>query len=129
MASSIQLSGVDDFLAELARLAPDLADEATTLEDSHAQETARELRAAYPAVTGRLRASVQVQRVGTNSPARVATQLQVTAPYAEFFEFGTSRTAPHPTFVPIQTRGRAAFVASVVDRVKARGLQIHGEAA
>jgi hypothetical protein len=128
MASQLRLTGVDEFLAELARLAPDLAAEAASLQGSLAGETAAELRAAYPSLTGQLRASVTVEREGSASPARVFTRLSVTAPYIEYYEFGTARTEPHPTFGPIVRRGREAFLRAVIARVKRRGLLVGGEA-
>lgn len=126
MASLLKLTGIDELLAELARLAPDLAAEAAPLQLSTAEATADELRAAYPVVTGRLRASVQVEREGSISPARVFTRIAVTAPYAEFFEFGTSRLPPRPTFIPVTNDGRRAFRDAVVARVESRGLTVTG---
>jgi hypothetical protein len=128
MASALKLGGVDAFLAELTRLAPELASEAASLQAAIAEQAATTLRAAYPSVTGGLRASVEVQREGSASPARVFTRLVVTAPYAGFVEFGTSRTAPRPSFVPISRRSREDFVRAVIARVKARGLGVTGEA-
>ena len=129
MATRMILTGVDELLAEMARLSPDLAAEAVGLQIAAANDTADALRAALPVATGVLRGSVQVQREGSISPARVFTRIAVTAPYAEFVEFGTSRTAPTPAFVPITRRGREAFVKTIIGRVRDRGLTIHGEAA
>lgn len=126
MASALRLTGVDELLAELERLAPDFVAETRPLQESTAEETADALRAAYPVRTGQLRASVQVQRESSQSPARLFTRVAVTAPYAEFYEFGTSRTAPNPTFTPITNRGRRNFLEAVIARVRARGLQVSG---
>jgi HK97 gp10 family phage protein len=127
MATELKLTGVDELLAELARLAPDLTAEASTLERTIAEQTAEQLRAALPVVTGRLRASVQVQRESSTSPARVFTRIAVTAPYAEHVEYGTHRTPPRPVFVPITRRGREAFAKAVSAAVKATGLKVTGE--
>lgn len=127
MASALILGGVDDLLAELARLAPDLTAEAGELQQAMATETAAAIRAAYPAITGALRASVQAERLTSTSPARVYTEVTVGAPYAHFVEFGTADRAPNPAFVPLTRLGRERFAKAVVDRVKARGLEVTGE--
>jgi len=127
MPSAIRWSGLEAFLDELGRLGPDLADEAAIEQRAIAEATADTLRAAYPVVTGRLRASVQVEYPGSASPARRFAQLVVGAPYAEFVEFGTARTRPSPAFVPISRRGREAFVKAVVARVRDRGFHVTGE--
>ena len=49
------------------------------------------------------------------------------APYANYYEFGTARTAPHPTFVPIVNRGRQAFLKAVAALVRGEGLQVTGD--
>ena len=126
MPTVMKLSGVDELLAELNGLAPDLTTEAVALQQDAATDTAAELRAAYPSITGQLRGSVRVLRESSISPARVFTRVEVTAPYAHFYEFGTTRTAAAPTFVPITRRGRERFVRAVIDRVRARGLTIGG---
>jgi len=128
MATVLKLGGVEGLLAELARLAPDLAAETVPLQTAIANQTADDLRAAYPVVTGALRSSVEVQREPSISPARVFTRVTVTSPYAGFFEFGTVRTAPQPTFRPAVRRGREEFLRAVIARVKSRGLLVTGEA-
>jgi len=127
MATELKLTGVDELLDELRRLTPDLTADAVTLERTIAEQTAEQLRAALPVVTGRLRASVQVQRESSVSPARVFTRIAITAPYAEHVEYGTSRVPPRPVFVPITRRGREAFAKAVSAAVKATGLHVTGE--
>ena len=126
MPTELKLAGVDELLEDLLRLAPDLAAEAATLERTIGEQTAAAIRAGYPIVTGQLRRSVQVQRGTSSSPARVFTEISVTAPYAEAVEFGTSRTVPRPNFVPASRRGREAFVRAVIARVRAEGLKVAG---
>jgi hypothetical protein len=126
MATELRLNGVDELLAELTSLAPDLAAETGPLELAIAEETAENLRTSYPVVSGELAGSVQVERASSSSPARVFARVVVRSPHAEFFEFGTSRMGPSPTFVPISRRGREAFVRAVIDRVRARGLEVSG---
>lgn len=126
MASELRLTGVDELLRELIRLAPDLAEEAGALQSAIAQETAANVRAAYPAVTGDLRASVQVQRESSASPVRVFTRVAVLAPYASYFEFGTVNTPPRPTFIPLSNDGRREFLNQIIARVRAHGLTVSG---
>jgi len=126
MATTMKLGGVEELLAELAALAPDLTTEAIALQQTVTAETADALRAAYPSVTGNLRASVQVARESSTSSARVFSRVTVTAPYAHFYEFGTVHTSPSPTFVPITRHGREQFAQSVIARVKAHGLTVGG---
>ena len=126
MPAKLIIRGVDTLLADLARLAPDLTREAGHLQHASATAAAADVRAAYPAVTGRLRQSVQVARLTSQSPARVYTEVTVTAPYAHFVEFGTARTAPNPAFVPITRRAREDFVDRIIARVEGRGLVVGG---
>ena len=127
MGAKLILRGVDELLTDLTRLAPDLTREAVGLQQATTSEAAAAIRNAYPSVTGRLRNSVQVARLSSSSPARVFTEVTVTAPYAHFVEFGTARTAPTPAFVPITRRAREQFARTVIARVKAHGLVVGGE--
>ena len=126
MATELRLGGVDEFLAELARLAPELATEARALQADNAEQAASNLRAAYHVVSGELRQSVEVARESSTSPARVFTRISVTSRHAGFYEFGTHRSAPHPTFTPIVRRAREAFRDEVINRVESRGLEVSG---
>jgi len=127
MAAALRLTGVDELLAELQLLAPDLAAEVGPLQQSIANETAAAIRAAYPSVTGTLRNSVRVARESSTSPARVFTRIEVTAPYAHFVEFGTVTTTATPAFVPLTRIGRERFTDAVIARVRARGLVVGGD--
>jgi len=126
MSAKLSIRGVDALLADLADLAPDLTREAAARQQARALDAAAAIRAAYPSVTGRLRNSVQVARLSSQSKARVFTEVTVSAPYAHFVEFGTARTAPNPAFVPITRRAREAFAEEMIDRVEARGLVVRG---
>lgn len=126
MPADLKLSGVDEFLKELEALAPDLATEAGPLQAEHADAAAAELRAAYPERTGELRRSIQVARESSHSAYRRFTSVSILSPYAGFYEFGTSRSAPHPTFTPIMRRSREGFLSAIIARVRARGLTVQG---
>lgn len=127
MATKMKFGGFDEFLADLARLAPDFSSETARLEETMAEQTAAQLRAAYHRVSGALIASVRVQREPSTSPARLFTRVVVDAPYANYYEFGTVYTEPHPTFVPIVSRGREAFLKAVAAMVRGEGLQVTGD--
>jgi len=127
MATELKLTGVDELLTDLARLAPDLAAAARTQQQAAAADAVEAIRAALPFVTGTLRASVQAQKEPSQSPVRVFTRISVTAPYAHFVEFGTARTVPHPVFAPAQRRAREAFVKEVIANIRAQGLTVSGE--
>jgi len=126
MATELKLTGVDELLAELRQVTPELTAEAGTLERTIAEQTAEQIRAALPVRTGRLRASVVVQRETSTSPARVYTRVAVTAPYAELVEFGTSRRPPRPVFVPLTRRGHETFAKAVRAAIEATGLAVKG---
>ena len=125
MPATLTLTGVDDLLKALDRLAPDLTAAAGALETAMADDAVSALRASVPVKTGRLRNSIHVQR-GASSGTRVSTQIVVGAPYAHFVEFGTARTPPRPAFVPIVRRARERFVQAVIDRVEDAGLEVKG---
>ena len=127
MPSVLRLDGVDALLSELARLAPDLMAESRPLQAAIAERTADQVRAALPVATGALRASVQVVRDGGAGPARLVSRVVVGAEYAAFVEFGTPFMPPRPVFVPATRRGREAFAAAVIARVRAHGLVVGGE--
>jgi len=127
LGTKLMIAGVERLLAELEALTPGLTAEAVTLQKSIAVETAAAIRAAYPSASGRLRASVQVSRLDSNSPARIFSTITVTAPYANYVEFGTAHTTPTPAFVPNMRIGRERFAAAMIARVKARGLVVGGD--
>lgn len=127
MASELRLGGVKELIAELETLVPDFVTATTPLGRAHAEQTADALRAAYPSITGQLRASVAVDTAAGKRPGRTFARVVARAPYAEWFEFGTAHAAPSPTFVPTTRRGRATFVGAVVAFVRGQGFQVTGE--
>ena len=127
LATKLTIAGVERLLAELEALTPGLTADAVRIQQAIAVETAAAIRAAYPSDTGRLRDSVRVSRLSSTSPARVFSTITVTAPYAEYVEFGTAHTAPNPAFVPNMRIGRERFAEAMIARVKAQGLVVGGD--
>jgi len=126
MSIRLKLDGVTELQRELATLTPDLAEAAAAQQRTIGEQAAENIRARLPVVTGRLRASVIVQREPGRTPGRVFTRIAVTAPYAEHVEFGTSRVAPRPVFAPGTRRAKDAFAKAVIEEVRATGLKVTG---
>ena len=101
MSIRLQLDGVTEWQRELATLTPDLTADAAAQQRTIAEQAAEEIRGRLPVVTGRLRASVIVQREPGRTPGRV--------------------------FTPVTRRARDAFVKAVVDEVRQTGLKVTGQ--
>jgi len=125
MPNRIQLSGFDELRAELATLPTDARDDAAPIEESHARRAAAAVVAAYPHVTGALRAGVAVLRAGARGIA-VRFRVVSSAPHAHLYEFGTYRTRPHAIFLPLTEHERRASVIAVAAMVEAKGLKVTG---
>ena len=84
------------------------------------------LLAAYPSVTGNLRAGVAIiQRVGRGIAAVMT--LTSASPHAHLYEFGTVHQRPRPTFLPITGRERRDATMDVAAAVRAQGLDVRGD--
>lgn len=123
MPAQMIFGGFDELKAELAALPEKLKRESAPIELRHASEAMAEVVAAYPEVTGELRAGVKVVE---RTPHGVATlyTLATTAPYAHIYEFGSVHQRPRPTFLPITERGRRDATAAVADLVEGEGLVV-----
>lgn len=126
MSARMQLTGVEMLLASLQQLRPELMTGAEPVLKKHADQAAAMIRAVYPmGETGALKAGVEV-REGAPASARVTERVVSLAPYAGYYEFGTARQRPRPTFFPIVTRAQAAAVQEIVQLVTSEGLQVTG---
>jgi hypothetical protein len=99
--------------------------DATPIMLAHARRAHAAVKAAYPVVTGALRDGVRIlERV----PRGIAVLYTVvtSAPHAHIYEFGSVRTRPTATFLPITERERRASVAAVAGMVEGHGLEVRG---
>lgn len=123
MPVRMDLRGFDELKAELAALPYALKREAAPIELQHALAAQADVVAAYPSVTGELRAGVKVVERTARGVATLYT-LATTAPYAHIYEFGSVHQRPRATFLPITERARRASVGVVSDLVEAHGLVV-----
>jgi hypothetical protein len=127
---SVAWSGLDSFMAELQTLTADLVDEANTIMVDSATDAKRDIAAAYPAKTGRLRRGLVLK------PARgqllSGAELVQTAPHGFIYEHGTrerankaganrGRMGATPTFFPIAEAYRRTAIRDVMFRLYAHG--------
>jgi hypothetical protein len=126
VGAKMQLTGVEMLLASLQHLRPELMQGAEPILKKHAEQAAAMIRAVYPlGETGELKAGVQVLEKPP-AGARVTDRLVSLAPYASYYEFGTARQRPRPTFFPISSRAQAAAVKEIVSLVTTQGLDVKG---
>jgi hypothetical protein len=120
MPFKLELKGFDELRRELATLPETLKRESAPIESSHASAAMAEVVAAYPMVTGQLRAGVRIVERVAHGVATLFT-LVTSAPYAHIFEFGSVRQRPRATFLPITERARRQSTAAVAAMVEATG--------
>jgi len=126
MANQLRLSGVRELRAELAALPTDLRSGAIPILLASARRTVGLVVAAYPEVTGALKAGVKLIPRDARGVAALFT-VATTAPHAHLIEFGTARTRPRAIFLPITERERRAAVSAVVALVETTGLDVTGD--
>jgi len=129
MSARVTWIGLDELRASLQSLPADLVDAATPLVADTAEDAAAEIRAAYPARTGRLRASVRVVTIEGKTGA-VSRAVRSEAPYARFYEsgwvaHGSRRHIPGKhVVVPVLMRRRRQLVESLIGVVEQAGLDV-----
>jgi hypothetical protein len=126
MPNRLELRGFDDLKRELAALPVKLQHDADPILLRSARQSEAQLTAAYPVVTGALRAGVKIVERVARGVATLYT-LVSSAPHAHLYEFGTAHTAPRATFLPITERDRRAATVAVAELVRAEGLQVSGD--
>lgn len=122
----MELKGFDELVADLKTLPADLKQESTPILSRFAESARAQIVAAYPEITGTLRAGVQVVARQARGVAALFT-LVSGAPYAHIYEFGSARQRPRATFLPIQDRERRESVAAVAAVVESHGLKVAGD--
>lgn len=126
MANRLELRGFDELKRDLAALPSQLRRESDPILLTWARRSSAELVAAYPVVTGGLRAGVKIVDRVARGVATLYT-LVSSSPHAHLYEFGTRRQAPRATFLPITERDRRASTVAVAELVRAQGLTVSGE--
>ena len=123
--NKLVIEGIEDY-----RIMPrTLAAAVQPIVKDGAERSAARVRAAYPVITGRLRAGVKVTARTTSDPALVDYEVSNRVIYAPAYEFGTERfkQRAHPTFLPITYEDRNKTTARIVEVVKAAGFTVTGE--
>ena len=128
MPTEFILRGFDELKAELAALPQACKRDAAPIESKHAQVAMVEVVAAYPAVTGELRAGVKIVERTARGVAVLYTLITSTW-YAHIYEFGSVHQRPRPTFLPITERRRRESTAEVAAMVEDKGLVVTGKLA
>lgn len=126
MPNELQITGLTELQQQLATLPAELQSQAAPILAAAAQRAVDEVKAAYPMITGALKAGVTVIARVPRGVAALFT-VRSAAPYAHIYEFGGARQRPRATFLPITGRDRRAATAAVVGLVTAAGLTVGGK--
>jgi hypothetical protein len=128
--TQVSWTGLDELMASLQTLAPDLAAEANNILLAGLQDAKTAIDAAYPFHTGNLKRGLVIRpAVG---PTKGGATLVQTAPHGGLYEFGTKlrtnkagqnrgASPKHPTFIPIAAAHQKTALAAVVARLYAHG--------
>jgi Bacteriophage HK97-gp10, putative tail-component len=125
MPNKLVLGGFSELRAELVALPDAVNRDAAPILIRFARAAEAQVVAAYPSITGQLRAGVRVVERTARGLATLYT-LVTSAPYAHIFEFGSYRQRPRATFLPITERERRAGVVAVAAMVESKGLVVRG---
>lgn len=125
MPNKLVLGGFDELLAELAALPETARDGADPILKAGAEGAQTAVQAAYPVLTGELRAGVQVEHRQARGMAAFY-QLASRAPHAHIYEFGSMHQRPRATFLPLSEQARRASVNEVITYVEGLGLKVTG---
>lgn len=135
MPVSLRIDGLADELAAFTALPTTLRDTARPVVSAAADTAESAIRAAYPVVTGALRAGLRQEAVET--PYGYAVRLVNDAPQAVWYEYGTElrqtslgynrgRMPAAKVFVPEVLRDRRTMVEDLIPVVEAQGLTVRG---
>lgn len=126
MPTQMVFTGLDELRRDLASLPDTLKRESAPIESSYASAALAEVVAAYPSVTGQLRAGVRIVERVAHGVATLFT-LVTSSPIAHIYEFGSVHQRPRATFLPITERARRESSAAVADLVESQGLVVTGK--
>lgn len=136
MSARVEWTGLAEFKTALHQLPAELNAEAQQIVIDTAQQAGRDVEAAYPTHSGKLksgvRTTVETSRAGTSGIVKS------TAPHSHIFERGTRsrRTSsganrgvmpvapPDQQMIPIIVRARRAMVAKLIDLVQRAGFVV-----
>ena len=124
--NKLELRGFDTLNAGFRALPSDLKRESDPILGGRARRAQAALQAAYPEITGGLRAGVRVVERAARGVASLFT-LVSGAPYAHIYEFGSYRQPPRATFLPISETERRESVVDVSAMVESHGLTVRGD--
>lgn len=136
MSAKVTFKGLAELRAALRKLPSDLATSAANVVNHAADDSAKEIIAAYSQVTGDLKSKVKVVPVDAGRFG-VTRVVRSTSQHARLYEEGsqTRQTAIGANrgampaankFVPIVARHRDDMVDELIDIVKAAGLEVKG---
>jgi hypothetical protein len=136
MSASLQIKGLDDLKADLARVPGALRDDTAPRVEAAAVEAEAAIRAAYPERTGALKAGLR-HGVETTAAGTRAWVVNVST-YAAIWEYGTEirhtglgqnrgRMPAGKVFVPTVVRERRDMVKDLIAIVERAGFTIRGE--
>lgn len=126
MAMRMILGGFDELQKELAALPETARAGSAAIEQRYAQATQAEVKAAYPIITGNLRAGVKVTEKQPEGKLAVDLELASSAPHAHLYEYGSAHQPPRATFQPIAERGQREATGAVISYVEGLGLKVRG---
>jgi hypothetical protein len=135
MPATFLWNGLIEARVELEQLPAALTAEATTIVEQVATTLAANIRAAYPARTGRLRGGVYVARASALGRFNVAVVVRNRNPLAGIFEYGTQARhtkiganrgsmPPGHVFVPRMQQARVVLVSRLAALVERHGLVV-----
>ena len=125
MPATLTLTGFDEFMAALTRLAPDFTSAAGQLEATHANDGRQALRAAVPVDTGRLATASGSRRAPPVAPASVPRSSSA-CPTPATWNSARATCRPARRLSPSPAAPARRSCTAVIDRVKAEGLKVTG---
>jgi hypothetical protein len=136
MPASLQIKGLEELQAALARLPGELREETAPRVEAAAKDAEDAIRAAYPERTGALKAGL---RHGVQSTAGGTRAWLVNiATHAAIWEYGTEirhtdlgqhrgRMPAGKVFVPAVVRERREMKSDLIRIVEEAGFKVHGD--
>lgn len=106
MIGGLDLSEVDDLVADMLTVGPRIAPPVRAAVGSTASSTQRDAKRFAPVLTGTLSASITATISGDGMSSEVGPEVE----YGGYVEYGTSDTAPQPFMGPAAEANEEPFV-------------------